>query len=166
MCASNADGDRFAPPVPGLELAPMHEDDLDEVLAIESEAFSTPWRREHFVFELHENRWADNRVARDGGRVVGYTSGWKLYGELKINNIAVHHDYRGRGLGGWLLRVMIDDAASSGCSVARLEVRPSNTAARRLYRNHGFVAVGRRKAYYQRDGEDALLMEAPIGPVR
>ena len=144
----------------------MREEDLDEVLEIEREAFASPWRREHFVFELRENRWADNRVVRRAGQLVGYASGWKLHGELKVNNIAVRRDLQGRGLGGWLLRVMIDDAVSSGCGVARLEVRPSNAAARRLYRAHGFVVVGRRKGYYQREGEDALLMEAPIGPAR
>lgn len=144
----------------------MREEDLDEVLAIESDAFPSPWKRGHFTFEIRENRWASNRVARHEGRIVGYTSAWRLYGELKINNIAVHRDYRGRGIAGRMLRAMIADAASAGCETARLEVRPSNAAARRMYRRHGFVAVGRRKGYYQREGEDAILMEAVIGPRR
>ena len=41
---------------------------------------------------------------------------------------------------------------------ATLEVRPSNTAAGRLYREHGFRPVGRRKSYYQDTREDAILM--------
>ena len=166
MCACNASGECQTPPLAELELAPMREEDLDEVLAIEREAFPDPWKREHFTLEIRENRRTSNRVARHEGRIVGYTSGWRLYGGLKINNIAVHRDYRGHGIAGWLLREMIADAASAGCETARLEVRPSNAAARRLYRGQGFVAVGRRKGYYQREGEDAILMEAPIGPRR
>ena len=42
-----------------------------------------------------------------------------------------------------------------------LEVRQSNTAARRLYERYGFAQVGLRKAYYpagQLQREDAVVM--------
>ncbi len=158
--------EREPPPLPGLELAPMGPPDLDSVLEIEHEAFSSPWRREHFLFEIQKNRWAVNQVARHAGRIVGYTSVWRIHGELKINNIAVDRDCRDRGLGRWLLQQMLCDATAAGCTVARLEVRPSNRAALRLYRAQGFYEVSRRRGYYQAEGEDAIVMEMRLRPRR
>ena len=39
-----------------------------------------------------------------------------------------------------------------------LEVRESNEAAIELYLKKGFEVIGRRKQYYQRPVEDAVLM--------
>lgn len=39
-----------------------------------------------------------------------------------------------------------------------LEVRPSNTAARRLYASLGFKDIGLRKRYYTDTNEDAIIM--------
>mgnify|MGYP002582415600 FL=1 len=39
-----------------------------------------------------------------------------------------------------------------------LEVRESNLAARRLYEKNGFEIVGKRKNYYEKPAEDAILM--------
>lgn len=158
--------DREPPPLPGLELGPMGARDVDPVLEIEREAYSSPWRREHFLFEIQKNRWAVNQVLRHAGRVVGYTSVWRIHGELKINNIAVDRDCRDRGLGRWLLQQLLRDAVAAGCCVARLEVRPSNRPALRLYRALGFYEVGRRRGYYQAEDEDAIVMEMRLRPLR
>jgi ribosomal-protein-alanine N-acetyltransferase len=148
--------------VQGARLVDLGDADLDQVVAIEEASFASPWRRAHFEFEIRENRWAVNRVARLGDRVLAYACVWEIHDELKINNIAVDPGHRGRGLGRWLLRRTLDDGRRRGCTVARLEVRPSNAAAVRLYRAHGFREVGRRKGYYQQDGEDALVMELAL----
>lgn len=138
----------------------MAERDLDQVLAIEEQSFHTPWRREHFLFEIRDNRWAVNSVVRLGSDVLAYACVWELDDELKINNIAVRATARRCGLGRWLLTHLLAGARSRGCTVARLEVRPSNLAALALYRAHGFREYGRRRGYYQQEGEDAVLMEA------
>jgi len=39
-----------------------------------------------------------------------------------------------------------------------LEVRDSNDRARRLYRSSGFEEVGRRRRYYRRPVEDAIVL--------
>ena len=39
-----------------------------------------------------------------------------------------------------------------------LEVRESNVAAIALYERYGFRAAGRRRRYYQDNGEDAVIM--------
>ena len=149
-------------PIDGVSLVQMTHADLDQVLAIERESFASPWQREHFEHELHDNRFSRNRVAKRGADVVSYASVWHLEGELRINNIAIHPDYRRQGLGRWLLAALLAEARNEGCSCASLEVRVSNAVARELYRLAGFREVGRRSNYYQREGEDAVLMTADL----
>jgi ribosomal-protein-alanine N-acetyltransferase len=140
----------------------MTAGDLDQVLAIERDCFPSPWSRENFLHEIRRNPAAASWVLVDGATVLGYASVWILGPELKINNIAIARRYRRRGLADRLLRALLDWARGAGCTTADLEVRPSNRAALALYRNHGFVEVGRRKNYYRLEGEDAVLMEAEL----
>jgi ribosomal-protein-alanine N-acetyltransferase len=144
----------------------MTVDDVDQVLAIENASFPRPWRREHFVHEIRENRFAYCPVVRRGERVLAYACARHVHETLEINDIAVHPEERRRGLGGWLLRLLLDEGARRGCTRAELEVRPSNSAALSLYRAHAFAEVGRRRGYYAGEGEDAIVMEAALAPDR
>jgi ribosomal-protein-alanine N-acetyltransferase len=132
------------------------------VLAIEAEAFPTPWTRDNFRFEIHSNPFARNLVVRLGNALLGYACLWVVGDELKINNIAVLREWRGRGVGTALLRRVFDRGRAEGCREAELEVRPTNDVARRLYERHGFREVRRRKGYYQDTREDAIVMTAPL----
>lgn len=136
-------------------MAPAH---LDGVVAVEAQSFATPWSREAFRYELEENRLARYFVALDGDRVAGYGGLWAILREGHITNIAVHPDYRRRGVGRALLQTLMLHAIRSGLRDLTLEVRESNTAAIRLYQAAGFVVEGRRQAYYQDNREDALIM--------
>jgi ribosomal-protein-alanine N-acetyltransferase len=142
----------------------MTEDDLDQVLEIEAEAFLTPWSRRSFRFELHHNPHARNVVVRGEGGVRAYACAHLVAGELRINNIAVHGAWRRRGVGSELLSHLLDLGRSEGCRAAILEVRPSNRPARALYERHGFRVVGGRRGYYQDTGEDAVIMEKELSP--
>lgn len=145
-----------------VRLLPMAESDVDQVLSIERRSFVSPWRREHFLHELRENSWAVNRVLKSGERVLGYASVWCIEEELKINNLCVEPGMRRRGLARSLLEELLTFARRRGCTLATLEVRPSNTAALRLYRSAGFAETGRRPNYYAAEGEDAILMSAAL----
>ena len=146
-----------------LVFEPMRERDLDEVLAIESVSYPSPWSRNSFVFDLRENPFSRATIARDeGGRLVGYTCCWHLENELRINNIAVHPARRGEGIGRLMLRRVLEEGRRAGCRLAALEVRPSNTVARALYESEGFVQIARRKEYYTREKEDALVLEVDL----
>jgi len=151
-----------SPPVADWEFDVMTEDDLDQVLTIEREAFPTPWTRDNFRFEIRANPFARNLVARRGRHVLAYACLWVVGDELKINNIAVRAEWRGRGLGAALLARVLERGRAEECSEAELEVRPSNEVARRLYEHHGFREVRRRKGYYQDTREDAIVMVARL----
>ena len=141
----------------------MTLDDLPQVLAIENRSFSTPWTEESFRHEITSNPVAVNRVLREGGTVVAYASAYLIAGELQLNDIAVLPEARRQGLARRLLADLLERAERSGASHATLEVRPSNVAARALYAAFGFIEAGRRAGYYAESGEDALLLERPLG---
>jgi ribosomal-protein-alanine N-acetyltransferase len=70
----------------------------------------------------------------------------------------VHPQHRRKGYGRILLIELLTSAYQRGLEWATLEVRPSNQAAVQLYEGFGFETVGRRRRYYQDDGEDALIL--------
>lgn len=92
------------------------------------------------------------------GPVVGFAGMWLAVGEGHIVTIAVKPDYRRRGLGELLLVSLIDLACQARVSSLYLEVRVSNTAAKRLYEKYGFMVNRLRKGYYSDTGEDAWEM--------
>ena len=145
------------PPV-RLSVRPMAAADIPAVHAIESASFPTPWPPYAFRQELETNRMARYLVVRGGERVIGYAGIWLMVDEAHITTFAVLPAYRRRGIGGLLLCELMDLAADLGATVATLEVRLSNTSARRLYQQFGFRPVGVRPRYYSDNGEDALIM--------
>ena len=142
-----------------LSLDRMRSDDLDDVVAIERVSFTLPWSRGAFLYEMEQNRVARCWVMREDRRVVGYLCLWEIGEEIHITNVAVHPEFRRRGIARALLSAVLEDARHRALRVIALEVRPSNREARTLYDSLGFRAVGRRKGYYYDTGEDALVME-------
>jgi ribosomal-protein-alanine acetyltransferase len=133
-------------------------DDLEAVLAIEKSWPTTAgWTRAQFESEL-ENPRSRFVVAEEEGRLAGYAVFWSVPPEAQILDIAVAPDSARRGLGRFLLDVILAHARRLGLKKATLEVRAGNEAALALYRAAGFSVVGRRPRFYP-DGEDAVLMD-------
>lgn len=147
----------------GLVMRPIRPEDLDRILAVETDAYPRPWSRRMFEEEL-ANPTTVSVAAEEGGEVVGYAFGWVLLDDLHVNNVAVAPACQRRGLGEAVLRSLFRAAAAAGARRATLEVRPSNAAALGLYRRLGFREVGRRPGYYE-NGEDALLLWLESVPV-
>lgn len=94
----------------------------------------------------------------EGGRSVGFVIVWTVHDEGSLLAIAVEDDVRRRGIGRLLLDAAEASARSKGVSSFHLEVRAGNLPARAFYRALGYRETGRRPAYYQDTGEDAVLM--------
>lgn len=171
------------PPLPYI-VEPMALADLDQVMQIEQVAFSAPWSKRAYRYEIVENEHSTmlvvrlapasnsllHRLARrlgihtpgtSPGPVLGYGGFWLLVDDAHIATIAVHPQWRGRGLGELLLLALIDAAEDQGAIRATLEVRISNKVAQGLYHKLGFEITSRRKRYYADNGEDAYLMATP-----
>ena len=97
-------------------------------------------------------------AAEEGGGLLGYVWARFVLDEGDIGNIAVAPGFRRRGAGAALLEALLEEAARRQAAVVQLEVRESNLAARRLYEKNGFETVGKRKNYYEKPAEDAILM--------
>ncbi len=132
--------------------------DVPEVAEIEKATFARPWSAESFRQELERNAAARYLIAEKDGRVIGYAGAWIILDESHITNIAVAEAERGNGIGRKLTKALLEYLSNLGACYATLEVRVSNIRAQNLYRNLGFVSVGKRKRYYEDNGEDAYLM--------
>ena len=142
----------------GVLIRRMRRDDLDAVTAIEQATFARPWSRESFRQELERNVAARYLVAEEDGQVIGYAGAWVILDESHITNIAVAEPFRGQGTGKRLTRALLQYLSKLGACYATLEVRVGNVRAQNLYKGLGFVSVGKRKRYYEDNGEDAYLM--------
>jgi ribosomal-protein-alanine N-acetyltransferase len=141
---------------------PITFGDIAEIMAIERTAYAYPWSERFFRQEM-QVECARSFLAESEGRIAGYILFWLLPGEIDIHNIAVHKEFRRRGLGRSLLENVIIEARKRGSTRITLEVRKSNVAAQALYESVGFTVSGIRKGYYSDDGEDALLMTLELG---
>lgn len=147
-----------------IEVAPMTLEDLNEVLEIEVLAFSTPWSRNSFLYELIENERAFYLTAKNEyGRIMGYVGMWIVFDEGHITNLATHPQYRRQGVARKLMDELIAASKERGIRYLTLEVRRTNNEAQELYQKLGFVHMGVRRKYYLDNNEDALIMwKGPI----
>ena len=159
---------------------PMRLADINRVLEIEHLSFSAPWSARAYRHEIMQNEHSTMLVVRPApqqrlapmrwlrflsstapGPVLGYAGFWLLVDDAHIATIAVHPDWRGRGLGELLLLSLLEEAAKRGAARATLEVRVSNTDAQGLYHKYGFRKISRSKRYYADNNEDAYIMATP-----
>ena len=90
--------------------------------------------------------------------IIAFAGLWLMIDESHITTIAVHPDYRGRGIGELMLNSLIRISGDIGARMVTLEVRVSNLVAQNLYRKYGFREAGLRRRYYSDNHEDALIM--------
>ncbi|MGZ7046052.1 MAG: ribosomal protein S18-alanine N-acetyltransferase [Candidatus Aminicenantales bacterium] len=138
----------------------MKEDDLPAVRTIEALSFSNPWSDSTFLGEIQNTPVSFPLVVvrKPLDKVIGYIIFWQIREDVQVNNIAVHPDFRGKGIGEALMRHAIEKVRKNGATFMTLEVRLSNAAAVTLYKKLGFDILGTRKNYYTNPDEDAYLM--------
>jgi ribosomal-protein-alanine N-acetyltransferase len=144
--------------LPQLTIRPATRDDLDSVSRLEDLCFKDPYPA-YFIAQLADANPDTFLVGVLDGSMVGYAVVERRRDYNHLVSIAVHSDYRRKGIGSRLLL-----ALEEGLEVRktiRLEVRRSNLAALGFYRRHGFLEAGLIEGYYS-DGEDAVLMEKRV----
>lgn len=135
----------------------MQEEDLPQVMRIEHENFSLPWSQKSFRDMLPRPEAVF--LVAEAGTVVGYAGAVMAGDEGDVTNIAVLGTQKQKGIGAALLNALIHETIAAGVRDLFLEVREHNIPALRLYHTAGFREVGRRKNYYDRPREDALIMK-------
>jgi len=161
----------FDDPHLGYRITLMQPEDVRQVMRIEETAFPAPWPASAYRHELVKNDLAtylvlkEKRAAGQGRpsrlSLLAYGGFWLMVDQSHISTLATHLQWRGQGLGEWMLVALIDASCLRGAVDVTLEVRVSNHVAQSLYRKYGFALVGRRKRYYRDNNEDALIMTTP-----
>lgn len=140
-----------------LTIRGLKESDIPSVVEIENISFTTPWSEILFFNEIYKQR-SIAKVALIDKKVIGYICANFVADEGHILNLAVHPDFRRKGIAKTLVENILEELKETDCRFLYLEVRASNNAARELYEGFGFSVVGTRKKYYNKPEEDAVIM--------
>lgn len=147
-----------------ISIRKMYLSDIDEIYEIDARCFGQKhWSRNIFVKEL-SNSNAIYYIAEEKNpktikkKILGFIGIWLILDEMHIMTLAVNPDYHGKKIAEHLLLAAIDSSLRSGVRTITLEVRASNKAAQNLYKKYNFQHQGLRKAYYNDDKEDALVL--------
>ena len=135
----------------------MNSSHVAQIAELEKLCFSDPWSENSIASEL-DNKLAFWLVATEGERVAGYIGSQTVMDETDMMNVAVHPDYRRKGIAEALVNNLVEQLKKMGSHCLTLEVRASNAPATALYEKLGFSEIGRRKNYYRNPREDALIL--------
>ena len=147
-----------------MQKTPAH---LNGAAELEKLCFSSPWSASSlelltndgigvgYVLTVPAAPGAEPAVVAYGGMLITVDEG-------QITNVAVHPDHRRKGFGDAIVRALLRHAKDEKLESVSLEVRASNTAAIELYKRVGFAEAGRRKGFYTKPTEDALVMVCKI----
>ena len=140
-----------------IEIKDASEALLPQIQRIEQQSFSVPWTEAMLRLQLAP----DSHVFLTAGTaegVVGYVGMLYVLDEGYISNVAVRPDCRRQGVAEALLTALEARARALLLRFVTLEVRESNAPALALYEKCGYRIVGRRRNYYEKPREDAVLM--------
>jgi ribosomal-protein-alanine N-acetyltransferase len=152
-----------------LKIVPLTTDLLNEVVELDRLCFGQLWTIEGYQRELAspnseilllqiQEESLDRERSVISEKIIGIGCFWIIVDEVHITILAIHPDYQNRGLGQLMLYSLLKKSSDLGLERATLEVRDTNKSALHLYQKFGFKIAGRRKNYYQKTGEDALVL--------
>lgn len=142
------------------DIRPARAQDIDALVRIENEAFSSDRISRRSFRQLIERETAETLVAECDGEIVGYCMILFRQGSAvaRLYSIAIAPGRAGGGLGRRLLEEAETAAFEHDCLVLRLEVRADNRPAIALYERNAYRHIGMEPDYYE-DGEPALRYE-------
>ncbi|MCT4487099.1 ribosomal-protein-alanine N-acetyltransferase [Levilactobacillus parabrevis] len=136
--------------------------DIPEMIEIERAVYAgqAPWDSTAFANELRREKDRLYLVIRKNDKLLAFIGSTfdERNRDAHITNIAVLPEYQSKGLGRFLLGIMIKKARKLNYKTVSLEVRVSNKSAQRLYRDLQFEQTGIKRGYYFGDHEDAADM--------
>lgn len=157
LLKSQAERDLIIKNIEKLKIRKMELNDIEDIYNIEKNAFITPWSKKSFEEELN-NKKATYLLISLENETIGFVGFWELEEEAHITNIAVKEEYKGLGVGSYLIEELINRCKDKKIQDITLEVRVKNYSAIKLYKKYGFKVEGVRKKYCRDTGEDAHIM--------
>lgn len=136
--------------------------DASRIASLELECFSLPWSENALKDTIIEPSSVFFVCEEERGDILGYIGGVCVLDECSITNVCVTERARRCGIGGALLDSLESSCVLRGVSVVFLEVRVSNSAAIGVYEKRGYEMCGRRKGFYTKPTEDALVFKKTL----
>ena len=143
-----------------LEVISLSLEDLNDCLKLDAIALKGLWSKTQWENELSDSQRICLGIF-DSSKLIALTCGWIIVDELHLTAVAVHPNYRRRGVAQTILGNLFIKAIRKGCNQATLEVKSNEPAALALYKTCGFTTTGRRSNYYT-NGSDALIQWKPL----
>ena len=140
-----------------MMIVKMNADHVAQIAELEKVCFSDPWSEKSIASEL-SNDLAYWLAAVEGETVAGYIGSQTVMGETDMMNVAVHPDFRRKGIAEALVNALVEALKEQGSHSLTLEVRASNEPAQKLYEKLGFIMIGKRPRYYHNPREDAMIL--------
>lgn len=141
-----------------------NENDLQQILEIENKSFN-----QFDAYNVEDfKRWSHYNpdlflVAKIEDRIAGYVITRILPAQGDLASLAIHPDYKRRGVATALLDYTVKRVKEYGKNQITLEVRKTNNVALAFWHKMGFVPFGTQPGFYG-DGEEAILMRKWIDP--
>lgn len=135
----------------------LNIDCSNDIFFIDQECSIPPWSLKQIKGEF-SNPVSRCFGARIGGKLVGYLFVHVVSDEAHIINFGILPDFRGQGIGRFVIQETISILNNEGVKSFFLEVREGNKAAITLYESLGFTHHGIRSKYYVDNGENAILL--------
>ena len=144
----------------GVHIRWMIRRDMEEILAIEREAFDCPWDEADFIRMLC-CRDTIGMVAEHEGRVAGFMiyaiNRWKI----RLVNFCVAAELRRRRVGSVMVAKLVGKLTAQRRRKIVLEIRESNLPGQKFFRALGFKAIGIARGFFD-TGEDAYMMQYAV----
>ncbi len=118
------------------------------------------WTGEMFFTDMNEK----NRlymVAKDGDKIIGFSSASYFMETADILRVAVLPEYQHQSIATDLMKALLENLKKLQVSKVILEVEDSNKKALGLYIKVGFKKISSRKNYYG-NGRDGLIYSLEI----
>ncbi len=132
---------------------------VDDIVNIEKISFTVPWSKKTFLEALESKYISTSVLLEEDGTICGFCCMMAIGCEAELLNIAVLPEHRRKGYAALLLEKALLSLSENSVEDVFLEVRESNSPARRLYERFGFFEIGVRKNYYSQPKENAVLMQ-------
>lgn len=144
-----------------IKIKPLTEEKLTEVLELDELCFGGLWSLDGYKREIESPNSCLLILTINidkSEKIIGLGCFWAIIDEAHLTILAIHPDFQGQGLGKLLLGKLLEEAENRNLERATLEVGENNNKALNLYQQFDFKEAGRRKKYYKKTGEDALIL--------
>lgn len=136
-------------PKPEITLRPMNYDDLEEVEAVDMDAFKPIWRNSKESLEYAYRQASLATVAELDGLLIGYQISTSTPFGGHLARLAIASEHQSKGFGQAILQDLIGQFLSRGITHISVNTQNDNEISLTLYQKNGFRYTGEEHPVYE-----------------